>query len=243
MEPLSNISHQLEEIRNRIRSASERAGRDPADICLIAVSKGQPLPAVRDAFSAGQRDFGENYLAEAEEKWRSGPAGISWHMIGHVQSRKAKWMPRYFVSVHSVDSRTLAERLSRFAVEERRTLEIFLECNVSGEESKFGWPAADANAWPNLIESWRPILTLPGLSIAGLMTMAPYSRDPETSRPVFQILRRLRDQACQQLSCPALWGLSMGMSDDFEQAVEEGASHLRIGRAIFGERKNPPPAS
>lgn len=235
--PATEISERLSQVQERIAAAARTAGRNPDGVRLIAVSKGQPLSAVVQAFDAGQRDFGENYLEEAEPKIQSTPSAIAWHMIGHVQSRKAKIVVTKFAWVHSVDSLALAGRLSRFAVEGGFIVNIFLECNVSGEATKFGWPAADSSAWPGLIAGWRTVLGLPGLVVAGLMTMAPYSTDPERSRPVFHKLRELRDLACRDLACQNEWGLSMGMSDDFEQAVEEGATCLRVGRAIFGFRQ------
>jgi hypothetical protein len=158
-------------------------------------------------------------------------------MIGHVQSRKAKSTAENFSWVHSVDSAELARRLSRFAVEAGRTIRVLLECNLSGETTKYGWSASDPSAWETLWPAWREILQLPGLSVAGLMTMAPYSDDPETARPVFRNLKRLQAAAREAVPDSDWAELSMGMSDDFEQAVEEGATMVRIGRALFGERR------
>jgi pyridoxal phosphate enzyme (YggS family) len=158
-------------------------------------------------------------------------------MIGHVQSRKAKSTAENFSWVHSVDSAALARRLSRFAVEAGRMIRVLLECNLSGETTKYGWSASDPSAWETLWPSWREILPLPGLSVAGLMTMAPYSDDPETARPVFRNLKRLQAAAREAFPDSDWAELSMGMSDDFEQAVEEGATMVRIGRALFGERR------
>jgi pyridoxal phosphate enzyme (YggS family) len=223
-------------VRGRIEVAARRAGRDPAGVRLIAVSKGQPEERVREAFAAGMREFGENYLEEAAPKIQALDPSIRWHMIGHVQSRKARGTAELFPVIHSVDSHRLARRLSRFAVEGGKTLEILLECNLSGEAAKFGFAAADSAAWDVLIGGWEAILALPGLSVTGLMTMAPFSDDPETSRPVFRLLRELQEQARRRLPQAAWRELSMGMSDDFEQAVEEGATMVRIGRALFGPR-------
>jgi pyridoxal phosphate enzyme (YggS family) len=226
----------LHSVRERISAAAARAGRDPAGIRWIAVSKGQPAAVIRRAFEAGLREFGENYLEEAEPKIRALPPSIVWHMIGHVQSRKAKGVAEMFPFVHSVDSAHLAGRISRFAAERGKTIRILFECNLSGEASKFGWPASDPSAWDSILREWEPLLSLPGISGVGLMTMAPFAEDPETSRPVFRKLRLLREAARNRF--PELLGgeLSMGMSDDFEQAVEEGATILRIGRALFGAR-------
>ena len=230
------LEERLHQIRRRVAAAAQRAQRDPAGIRLVAVSKGQPAGLVREAFDAGMRDFGENYLEEAEPKIRTLEPAITWHMIGHVQSRKARGVAELFPFVHSVDSAPLANRLSRFAVERGKTVIILLECNLSGETTKFGWPAADPPAWETLLRQWEPILPLPGISVIGLMTMAPFSDDPEKSRPVFRRLRLLRDAARARF--PELLGaeLSMGMSDDFEPAVEEGATLIRIGRSLFGPR-------
>jgi pyridoxal phosphate enzyme (YggS family) len=236
MTEFSKFEDRLHSVRGRIVAAAVRAGRDPAGIRWIAVSKGQPAAAIRRAFDAGLREFGENYLEEAEAKIRSLPASIVWHMIGHVQSRKARGVVEMFPFVHSVDSARLAGRISRFAAERGKTVRILLECNLSGESSKFGWPAADPSAWESILREWEPLLSLPGISVIGLMTMAPYAEDPETSRPVFRNLRRLGETARRRFPERIGGELSMGMSDDFEQAVEEGATILRIGRALFGPR-------
>jgi pyridoxal phosphate enzyme (YggS family) len=223
-------------VRLRIAAAAERSHRDAAGIRLIAVTKSQPLERIREAFDAGLREFGENYLEEAEPKIRVLDPAISWHMIGHVQSRKAKGVAELFPVIHSVDSAGLARRLSRFAAESGKTVQILLECNLSGEASKFGFAASDPSAWEGLIQEWQPVLSLPGLAVSGLMTMAPYSDDPEKARPVFHRLRELRDQARRRMPQSDWRELSMGMTDDFEPAVEEGATMVRIGRALFGQR-------
>jgi hypothetical protein len=234
---LTPFPDRLHKVYERIAAAAMRAGRDAAGIRLIAVSKGQPAEAIRAAFAAGLREFGENYLEEAEPKIRELDPSISWHMIGHLQSRKAKAAAALFTRIHSVDSLALARRLSRFAADSGKTLEILLECNLSGEVSKFGFPASEPSAWEGILHEWEQILPLPGLAVTGLMTMAPYSEDPETSRPVFRRLRDLRERALRELPQAGWRELSMGMSDDFEQAIEEGATILRIGRALFGPRQ------
>jgi pyridoxal phosphate enzyme (YggS family) len=236
MAELNSFNDRLRLVRERIAAAARRAGCDPAGIRLLAVSKGQTVESVREAYDSGLREFGENYLEEAEPKIRTLDLSIRWHMIGHVQSRKAKGVASRFPIVHSVDSPALAGRLSRFASEQGKTVEILFECNVSGEATKYGFAAADPSVWDALIREWEPILSLPGLAVAGLMTMAPYSEDPETSRPVFRRLRELRDRIRRDLAPSAGRELSMGMSDDFEQAIEEGATIVRIGRALFGPR-------
>ena len=219
-----------------------RAGRGTAGIRLVAVSKGQPAEAIRAAFAAGLREFGENYVEEAEPKIRTLDPSITWHMIGHLQSRKAKAAATLFPRIHSIDSLALARRLSRFAAGAGKTIQILLECNLSGEVSKSGFPAAEPSAWEGILREWEQILPLPGLVVTGLMTMAPYSEDPETSRPVFRRLGELRERARRDLPQAEWRELSMGMSDDFEQAIEEGATMLRIGRALFGPRPPRAPA-
>jgi pyridoxal phosphate enzyme (YggS family) len=233
----TSFEERLQSVRERIAAAALRTGRDAAGIRMIAVSKGQPAEAVQAAFSAGLREFGENYLEEAEPKIRLLDPSITWHMIGHLQSRKAKVAAIRFPWIHSIDSLALARRLSRFAADAGKKIAILLECNVTGEASKSGFPAAESASWDGLIREWEQILPLPGLAVAGLMTMAPYSENPETSRPVFRRLRELGERARRDLPQIAWRELSMGMSDDFEQAVEEGATMLRIGRALFGPRR------
>jgi pyridoxal phosphate enzyme (YggS family) len=233
---LPTLPERIRSLRARIDAAAGRANRDSSEIRLIAVSKGQPSAAIEMAFAEGLREFGENYLEEALPKIRALPPAAVWHMIGHVQGRKAQAIAENFPCVHSIDSAALARRLSRSAVEAGKSIRVLLECNLSGETTKFGWPASDPSAWDSLWPAWREILPLPGLLVVGLMTMAPYSDDPEQSRPVFSALRRLRDRARESVPGPEWTELSMGMSDDFEPAIEEGATMIRIGRAVFGAR-------
>jgi pyridoxal phosphate enzyme (YggS family) len=233
---LPALPDRIRSVRARIQASAERVNRDPSEICLIAVSKGRPTAAIEEAFSEGLREFGENYLEEALPKIHTLSPAATWHMIGHVQGRKAKNVAENFPCVHSVDSTALARKLSRFAAESGRTIRVLLECNLSGEATKFGWPASDPAAWDSIWSAWREILPLPGLSVVGLMTMAPYSNDPEQSRPIFQKLKRLQTAVRERLPGSGWTELSMGMSDDFEQAVEEGATMVRIGRALFGAR-------
>jgi pyridoxal phosphate enzyme (YggS family) len=233
---LSALPERIRAVRARILSAAGRARRDPVGIRLIAVSKGQPAAAIEQAFAEGLREFGENYLEESLPKIQALPPAAVWHMIGHVQGRKAKAVAENFPWVHSVDSVALAQRISRFAGGQGRGCRILLECNLSGEAAKFGWPAADPSEWDSLWPAFREILALPGLSVAGLMTMAPYSDDPELSRPIFRNLKRLQTAAREHAPGSDWAELSMGMSDDFEPAVEEGATMVRIGRALFGAR-------
>ena len=225
----------LQRVQERIANAAARVGRDAAAITLVAVSKTHPVETLLAAYELGVRHFGENRVEEALGKVRGfrqaivDPA-VVFHMIGHVQSRKAEEVATLFDRVHSVDSLKLAHRLARFAA---RPLPILLEVNVSGEPSKYGFASARRDELSSAIES---ITLLPNLRLDGLMTMAPMVKDPEQARPVFRALRELRDEIEARSSSIQLPQLSMGMTDDYEVAIEEGATLVRIGRAIFGER-------
>ena len=226
-------------VKARIARAAQQAGRSPAEITLVAVSKTHPPQAVEAAAQAGLADFGENRLEEAGPKMKAVAAGgLRWHMIGHVQSRKAaEAATGGFALIHSVDSLKLAQRLSRQAAAAGLVVPVLLECNMSGEASKEGFSAETSDRWPALLPEVSAILALPGLEVRGLMTMAPVVPQPEAARPFFSRLRELRD--CLRINLPQnQWReLSMGMSDDFEAAIGEGATLVRIGRAIFGERE------
>ncbi len=239
-----SVLDNLAAVRAQIARAAERAGRDPATIRLVAVSKTFPAETVLIAVAGGQADFGENRVEEAVPKIAAvraarGPAApVRWHMIGHVQSRKARdVIAAGFALVHSVDSVRLAERLSRLAQDAGRRQPILLECNVSGETSKTGFTAHDPAGWPALLDEFGRVLDLPGVQVRGLMTMAPLGTDHVSARPYFARLREL--QAAARARWPqAEWPeLSMGMTDDFEGAIAEGATLVRVGRAIFGERE------
>lgn len=239
------IGKQLDEVRNRIAEAALRVGRDPATVQLVAVSKTFPAAAVRAAWECGQRDFGENRPREGAEKAQAVAdllPEIRWHMIGHVQRRQASWVVGPFALVHSLDRRALAEKLSALAVAAGRELPVLLECNVSGEASKDGYPLAgwarDAAMRQTFRAEVEAVLHLPGLRVEGLMTLAPYGEPPEVVRPIFAALRGLREWLREQFPQVAWTQLSMGMTDDFEIAVEEGATLVRVGRAIFGERSS-----
>jgi hypothetical protein len=243
-----SLAENIASVQSRIARAAERAGRSPADIRLIAVTKTHPPDLIAAAARLGLADFGENRIEEAAPKIAAlsnaalsnaalSRAAIRWHMIGHVQSRKAREVVQAgFVLVHSVDSLKLAQRLSRYAVEANRTQPILLECNVSGEAAKSGFAAADLSRWPAVLDEFSKILALPGVQVRGLMTMAPLGTDQDTARPTFQRLRELREAARAQLPHGDWAELSMGMTDDFEGAIAEGATLVRVGRAIFGER-------
>ncbi len=222
----------------RVAAAAARAGRAPEDVRLVVVTKGQPLEAVRRVVAAGARCLGENYVEEALEKIPAlAGSGIEWRMIGHVQSRKAREIAAHFAWCDALDSRKLAERLDRFAAETGRRLPVLLECNVSGEESKFGFPAWEEARWPELAGEFAQVIALPNLQVRGLMTMPPFFEDPERARPFFQRLRYLQAFLAGALPQADWRELSMGMSGDFEAAIQEGATLVRIGTAIMGERK------
>jgi PLP dependent protein len=237
------LAERIAGVQNRITEAAARADRDPADVLLVAVTKTHGLDAVQAAYQAGIRNFGENRVEEADQKITAAsglPADVAWHMIGHIQSRKTDDVARLFSWVHSIDRRKIAQRLSEAVSGTGQILSVFLEVNVSGEESKYGFDLAD---WPSdlmpldhFCSDIQQLLMLPGLRVEGLMTMAPFSDDPENARPVFQRLRLLRDVLRERFP-GTLWPhLSMGMTADYEVAIEEGATIVRVGTAIFGGR-------
>ncbi len=233
-----DLRENLQLVQDRIIAAAGRAGRDPASITLVAVSKTQPLEALLTAYQLGVRDFGENRVEEAAIKlpaFRSAIAdpAVTFHLIGHLQSRKANDAAALFDRVHSVDSLKLAQRLDRFAATRPQVLPILLEVNVSGEASKYGFDRARLD---ELYAAVDGILPLAHVRLDGLMTMAPIVEQPDEARPIFSGLRELRDALTTRCGL-ALPQLSMGMTDDFEVAVEEGATLVRVGRAIFGERQ------
>ncbi len=225
----TNIAH----VHSTIAEAARRAGRAPDEITLVAVSKSKPVELVQMAYNLGVTDFGENRVQEALPKIEAfHPRGLRWHMIGHLQSNKASKVISPFYCVHSVDSLHLAQVLNRHAGEQGKRLLVLLQVNVSGEASKEGMSPAQT---PELA---RQIVALPHLQVEGLMTIAPLVEDPERVRPVFRELRLLRDRLRAELPTYSWQHLSMGMTDDYTVAIEEGATIVRIGRAIFGERVN-----
>lgn len=246
---MSLIADNLGRVRETIAAACGRAQRDPASVTLVAVSKTQPPEAILEAVSAGVQHFGENRVEEASDKipfvmnhpmLKGYPAAITWHMIGHVQSRKVKDVLPLFQVVHSVDSFKLAEKFSRLLAETHGTLDVLLETNVSGEASKSGLAASGWSSDPvvraRLWQEVQQIVELPGLRLRGLMTMAPIVEHSEQTRPVFESLAGLRAALAEAFRLP-LPDLSMGMTDDYPVAIECGATLVRIGRAIFGERR------
>jgi pyridoxal phosphate enzyme (YggS family) len=219
-----SIDQNVKDIQRRIAAACERAGRSTDDVELVAVTKTIDTPAIEEAFHAGVRHFGENRVQEAApkiERLATIRPSLTWHMVGHLQTNKAKTAADIFDIIQSVDSLRLAEALSRRS---QRRLPVLVEVNVGGEESKSGLPPS------GLEEAVERIARLPNLRVDGLMTIAPWVEDAEEVRPVFRRLRQIRDAL-------GLRHLSMGMSGDFEVAIEEGATMVRIGQAIFGERR------
>jgi pyridoxal phosphate enzyme (YggS family) len=225
-------------VQEQISRAAQVSGRDPAHVRLVVVTKGHPVETVDAALQAGVRTFGENYVQEgiAKKLACTHRSGVEWHMIGHVQSRKARLVAENFHWIHSLDSLKLAGRLDRFARESGRQLPVLIECNVSGETSKFGLDAWREDEWSRLIDQLAPIFELQDLQVRGLMTMAPFLPNAEDARPYFQRLRRLKEFLTGQFPKTALSDLSMGMSADFFVAVQEGATFVRIGTAILGVR-------
>lgn len=224
---------------DQIATAARQSGRDPNQIRLVVVTKSQPLEIVQAAIEAGARILGENYPEEGVTKIQSlaPQSSVEWHMIGHVQSRKARLVAEHFALLHSLDSLKLAQRLDRFAAETNRILPVLLEFNVSGEASKSGWDASDESTWNAFVPELVHLLDLRNLQIRGLMTMPPLGTDAEDSRRFFRRLRLLRDFLASQLPGGDWRELSMGTSADYAVAVEEGATLVRVGTAIVGERR------
>jgi len=220
----------LQNLRSRINAACSRASRDPSAILLLPVTKGHPPETVEAAASLGLAVFGENKVQEAKAKIPACSSRLHWHMIGHLQSNKCRDAVELFETIQSVDSLRLAEEINRRAEQADKTMNVLLEVNVAGESSKFGY-APEA-----LLEDLPRLNALKRLTILGLMTVAPWRPEPESVRPVFRQVRTLKARAEQALGAP-LPHLSMGMSADFEVAIEEGASIVRIGTALFGPRK------
>ena len=225
------VQEQLREVRERIAAACRRAGRDPKDVTLIAVSKTKPAQMVQEAYEAGARDFGENKVQEILEKKPVLPQDIRWHMIGHLQRNKVHQVLGQAVLIHSVDSLRLAQQIETEAEKKGIEAEILLEVNVAREESKFGFFLEETE------EAIRQIAKLPHVHIRGLMTIAPFVENPEENRGIFQKLYQFSvDIAAKNIDNVTLAVLSMGMSNDFEVAIEEGATMVRVGTSIFGAR-------
>lgn len=227
---MERIAERVTAVRERIAAAATRAGRDPAGITLVAVSKAFPLEAIRAAAASGVTDIGENRVQEAVPKVAAVGRGVRWHLVGHLQTNKAKKAALLFDRIHSLDSAELAQKLEHYAATAGKTLDVLVQVDLAGETTKHG--ANEVHLMP-LLEQVRGMRSV---RATGLMILPPFTSDPETSRPFFRRLRGLRDRALRD---GLLLGseLSMGMSQDFEVAVEEGATLVRIGTEIFGERR------
>jgi PLP dependent protein len=225
-----SLEENLARIRARIEAACGRAGRDPGSVALMAVSKFQPPERVAEAAALGLELFGESRIQEARAKIPLCPGRIRWHFIGHLQSNKSREAVAGFQMVESVDGVALAAELQKQAEKQARTLPVLLEVNVAGESSKHGWNP------DRLLADLGAVNGMSRIEIHGLMTIAPYAVDPEKVRPVFRRLRELRDRCADALGAP-LPVLSMGMSGDLEPAIEEGATIVRVGTALFGPRR------
>ena len=241
---MSGLSDSIREnhlrVLDQIADSARRSSRDPGEIRLVVVTKTHSVEVVKAAIEAGIRILGENYAEEGVMKIQSLPVqtGVEWHMIGHVQSRKARMVAEHFALLHSLDRLKLAHRLDRFAAEGNRTLPVLLEFNVGGEASKSGWDASEKARWEELLPDIAELLELTHLHVQGLMTMPPLETDPNDSRRYFQSLRQLRDHLAAQFPRADWHELSMGTSADYQVAVEEGATLVRVGTAIVGARKH-----
>lgn len=238
IEQVETIRTNLWRVNAQIASAAVRRGRRPEDVRLVVVTKTHSVERIWAAIEAGAAILGENYAEEALEKIQSiGPLpGVEWHMIGHVQSRKANLVAAHFAMLHSLDSLKLAGRLNRFAGEAGRVLPVLLEVNLGGEESKYGFPLSRPEHLPAFFAQVEVLLALSHLRVCGLMTMPPFADDPEESRPYFRRLAALRGQLAARFPQVDWRELSMGTSVDFAVAVEEGATLVRVGTAILGAR-------
>jgi PLP dependent protein len=229
-----SIAENLATINSRIIAAAIRAGREPEAVRLVAVSKTQSGAAVRDALAAGHLLFGENYVQEFVEKVHQLPATIDWHFIGSLQSNKVKYLTGLTSLIHSVDRISLAREIDRQWARSGITCDILIQVNISGETTKSGTTATD------LVQLVRDVAQLSHVKIKGLMTMPPFFDEPERARPYFRQLRVLAELInAQKIPGVAMEELSMGMSGDFEVAIEEGATLVRVGTAVFGERYYP----
>ena len=224
-----DLAANLEAVRHRIDAACQRAGRDPSSVTLVAVTKTRPPEVVTEASKAGLTLFGENKVQEAKAKIPLCPGHLRWHMIGHLQSNKCRDAVGLFQMIESVDSLHLAEEISRRADQAGKTMPILLEVNAVGEASKFGYPPEQ------LLAELSQVNALPRIEVHGLMGVPPWTPDPEKVRPVFRQLRELKER-CEQILGAPLPQLSMGMTGDFEVAIEEGATIIRVGTALFGAR-------
>jgi pyridoxal phosphate enzyme (YggS family) len=227
------IAHNLQTIRKKISETAAKAGRQTDSIKLVAVSKRQPVSAIAEAFAAGQTLFGENYVQELQDKRAQLPVGVNFHFIGHLQTNKVKIAARCSHMIETVDRYKVAVALNKQLTDENRRLDILIQVNIGNDPKKSGTTAQEAGGL------LKQVSALPQLRICGLMTMPPYNDDPEEMRPYFRNLRALAEQFQGEGLFPGIERpeLSMGMSHDFQVAIEEGATIVRVGTAIFGERK------
>ena len=233
------IRQNYNQIVERMNNVALTAGRDPDEILLVVVTKTHSVEVIKYLIDDGATNFGENYVEEAIPKIHSLNDNLSlrWHMIGHVQSRKAKDVCENFDYVHSVDSVKIAERLNRFALLFEKSLPVWLEFNISGEQSKSGWDISHTDDWQSALTDIEKITHLSNINILGLMTIPPFSDNEENSRPFYRKLKKFQEFLGNHLPSLGLLGLSMGMSSDFEVAIQEGSTCVRIGQAILGPRK------
>ena len=226
------LKENLEEVEEKIAKACERAGRAREEVTLIAVSKTKPVEMLQEIYDEGIRDFGENKVQELTEKYEVMPKDMKWHMIGHLQRNKVKYIVDKVTLIHSVDSLRLAETISREAEKKGVTVPILIEVNIAGEETKFGLSSKE-----EVISLTEQIAALPNLSVKGLMTVAPPAKDPEENRPLFREIRQLSvDITNKNIDNVSMEILSMGMTNDYTVAIEEGATMVRVGTGIFGAR-------
>ncbi len=225
---MSHIAENLKSVRERIEIAARRAGRSSEEIVLVAVTKTRSVEEIKEAMAHGVKHIGENYVQEAEKKFVEIGTAVCWHMIGHLQRNKAKHAVEIFDFVHSIDSEQLARELGRRAQAANRCIDVMVEVNISGEQSKFGVKP------DNALDLAGSIRDIPGIRLCGLMGMAPIVNQPEETRPYFAKLKKLWDKLPDENRI----FLSMGMTQDFEVAIEEGSNMVRIGTAIFGSRES-----
>lgn len=226
------LTENLHDVEKRVNEACIRAGRDPKEVTLIAVSKTKPVAMLEEIYAAGMRQFGENKVQELTSKEEVMPKDINWHMIGHLQTNKIKYIVDKVALIHSVDSVKLAAAIDKEAKKKNVICDVLLEVNIAEEESKFGFTAED------VIPALDELKELTNIRIRGFMTIAPFVENPEDNRPVFSALRKLSvDIAEKNIDNISVEILSMGMTNDFEVAIEEGATMVRVGTAIFGERQ------
>ena len=227
----SFLKENYENVLEKVQCSCDKAGRDRKDVTLIAVSKTKPVEMLKEVYDCGCRDFGENKVQEIMDKYPQLPLDIRWHMIGHLQTNKVKYIVDKVYMIHSVDSIKLAKEISKEALKKNVVVKILLEVNVAQEETKFGLLTEE------VLNFYKEVVDLPGLKVCGLMTIAPYVENPEENRQYFVDLKQLMvDIQSDKTDNISVGELSMGMTGDYEVAIEEGATFVRVGTGIFGER-------